>query len=228
MSPYGISRNRARIVDGHGKGRLAAGHVERGESAIGSSQEAVNSESRATRIVSRNGPRRIDAESEGAEEASGARAIESGHGAVGSAQEAVNQVTGINVIPRNCACRVDALGEGALAQVCAGASARGVEGGQGAARGAQEGVKNPVCVQGVSRNRARRVDARGEGALARARARARSVERGERSSESRRGEAQCQAAEGQAKRQRPSPWCPPGPSCPPGALGPSGYSTEFR
>src|SRR6266699_2148971 len=152
MGRDGISRNRTCIVVGHGKGRLAARRVERGESAVGSSQEAVISQSRATKIVSRNSTCGVDAESERAQEGADVRSIESGHGAVGGAKEAVNQVTRINVVSRNRARRVDALGEGALRVACAGAWG---------------------------------------------------VERGESSCASSRGKAQSQAAEGQAKRQRP-------------------------
>src|SRR5437879_618541 len=220
MGRDGISRNRTCIVDGHGKGRLAAGRVERGESAVGSSQEAVISQSRATKIVSRNSTCGVDAESERAQEGADVRSIESGHGAAGGAKEAVNQVTRVNVVSRNRARRVDALGESALAQVRACASARRVEGGHAAVGGAQEAVKHPIPVQVVSRNRARRVDARGEGALARASPGARGVERGESSCASSRGEAQSEAEEGQAKRQRSSPL---GPLSTPNRSGPSGH-----
>ncbi len=134
------------------------------------SQEAMIHVARVS-VVSRHHPRRVDAQGESALEGAcaSARSVERREGAVGSPQVAV---TGDRVTecPRDRPSRVDAGGGRTY-------RSRRVDRGDGAVRSAQQAMRPVACVNVVSRDRPRGVDAPGPSAReAAACARARGID----------------------------------------------------
>ena len=105
-----------------------------------------------------------------------ARCIERCEVAISSAQEAVIHIARVYVVSHNRPRRVNAVGGGALSAVSDSASTWGIERGDGVVRSPQEAVNHIARVLGVPRDRPRRVDAVGSGALASSCARARGIE----------------------------------------------------
>jgi hypothetical protein len=148
------SRDRPLRVDGGGVGVCGAQGIELGEGGVAGPQEAVTC-GIVTRL-SRDHPRRVNSQGDGASGGCGAWGIERGEGALAGPQEAVLHEACVKVVSRDRPFRVDsvALGE---------CGARGIERYEGAVAGAQEAVtRDGVTVK--SRNHPLGVDVCGEGA----------------------------------------------------------------